>query len=143
MLINNSSQSLALLDKIHSGEITPIGWGCGQIFKLRHFIHKFEVNFTIHTHPPTLEMDHVPVKDPSALERLDHSKHILIIYTIDYIDEVLRYCKPYPLLLTIPFNAAELGVSARLRELRIASEVLCEHGVSYGTVSQLHRELGY
>lgn len=132
-----------LLELIHTKELTPIGWGCGQLFQLRRFIHDFDVAFTIHTCPPTREIESVPVYDPSVLNGLDHARHILIIYTIDFFDEALRHSKLYPALPWLPFNAAELGVAPRLRQLRAAADAFCPQGVSYGSAMQLHNELGY
>ncbi len=139
----STPSSSRLLDQIRDGKITPIGWGCGQLFQLRRFIHDFEVQFTLHTRPPAPEVDSVKVYEPSVLASIDPARHVLVVYTIDFMDEVLRHCKPYPALRWLPFNAAELGVVPRLRQLRAAADTFCSQGVSYGSVSQLLDEFGY
>lgn len=131
-----------LLNKILSGELMPIGWGNGEIFKLRKFIHDFEVEFTIHTNPQDTEGGAVNIYSPDILKKLDLSKYILIAYTVDYIDEIIRYCKIYPELIVLPFNAGELGVAKNLAYLKKAYETFCDKGVSYGSLSNYMIDLG-
>jgi hypothetical protein len=141
--VNFKNISTPLLDQIHSGQKIPIGWGCGKLFQLRHFIHDFEVAFTIHSQMQGIEIDSVSVKAPTILNTLDQSKYILIIYTIDFLDHVFHHCKLYPNLTYLPFNAAELGVAAKIQKLRAAADLFYPIGVSYGSISQYTDELGY
>lgn len=142
-LKNQTISTYPVIERIRAKELTPIGWGCGQLFQLRSFIHDFDVAFTIHTCPPSRVVDEVQVCNPSVLNGLDHARYMLVVYTVDYFDEALRYCKLYPKLLWLPFNAAELGVAPRLHKLKAAADALYPQGVSYGSVIQLHNELGY
>jgi hypothetical protein len=78
-----------------------------------------------------------------VLHSINHAQHVLVIYTIDFIDEVLSQCRKYPNLHCLPFNAAELGVATRLRQLRAAADAFCPQGVSYASTTHLLEEFGY
>ncbi|MBS7805554.1 hypothetical protein KIH24_13355 [Rhizobiales bacterium TNE-4] len=144
MLVRSESlDEFPLLMRIRDGELTPIGWGCGELFRLRRYIHDFDPIFTIHTSTNGIKIDDVDVFEPSILNSIDHKKYIIIFYTIDFLADALRYCADFPNLLKVPFNAAELGVAPHLKRLALASNILHPHGVSYSSTSQLLNELGY
>ena len=146
MATNKSTQlaSLNILEMIESGVVTPIGWGCGEIFRLRRYIHDFEVAFTIHSNPDSLEVGNFKdIRHPDTLSSLDHSKYILIIYSINFIRTIYQECSKYENLMILPFNSSALGVEDRIRELKYAHSILPTFGTSYHGISDLHSELGY
>ena len=106
-----------ILEKITSKELTPIGWGIGLMFNKRTGIHDFNVAFTIHTNPDKKSIKGTPVLPPKILETIDRRKHILIAYTIDYLDFIYDHCKKYDDLLVLPFNDHRLGVKKNLRKI--------------------------
>ena len=122
---------MSLLEKIQTGVLKPIGWGTGQMLKYRRHIHDFDLLFTIDTRPDIGERHGVRVELPSILENLDHPQYVLIIYSVEFLDEAQAYCQQFPGLLCLPFNAAELGTKARLDGLRAAHDTFVHHGVSY------------
>ncbi len=106
---------MSILEKIANKELTPIGWGIGLMFKQRKAVHDFDVAFTIHTRPNRKSFNGIPIFQPSVLESIDRRSHVLIVYTVDYLNFVYDHCKKYDDLLVLPFNDYQLGIKKKLK----------------------------
>ncbi|MBU3621841.1 hypothetical protein [Polynucleobacter sp. CS-Odin-A6] len=125
-------------EKIKEGSIIPIGWGTGKIFKYRHLIHDFDVQFTIDTNQTEEFVDNVKIYEPTILEEIDLSNYVLIIYSIDYMSAVYTYCEKFKNLKCIPFNAYDLGITIKLKESSEVINACFNQGVFYENLNSIN-----
>jgi hypothetical protein len=119
-----------LIEKILNREVIAVGWGSGELFSAcRSLIHNFPIDFTINTNPQLTDSfkSGVRVKLPVALNDLDLSKTVLIIYSIEYRDQILEFCKSFPSLRVLDYNSKELTInwSELYKNLNIVSKFNC------------------
>lgn len=120
-----------ILEKISSMELIPIGWGTGLMFKQRRGVHNFDVAFTIHTSPGQKSLNGTPIFQPQILETIDRPSHVLIAYTIDYLDFIYDHCKKFDDLLVLPFNDHRLGIKEKLKKITQRNHPFQSWGVFY------------
>ena len=120
-----------LLEKIKSGELTAIGWGTGEMFKYRKYIHDFDLLFTIDDRKKTDYINDVKIETPDILEKINQQKHILIAYSVEYLETIYTYCKKYEELIVLPFNSHEFNILNNLKNLEAARNTYIHHGISY------------
>lgn len=101
------------------------------MFKYRKYIHDFDLSFTIDDRKKTDYINDVKIETPDILEKINQQKHILIAYSVEYLETIYTYCKKYEELIVLPFNSHEFNILNNLKNLEAARNTYIHHGISY------------
>jgi hypothetical protein len=135
-----------LISKIQKREITAVGWGSGELFSAcNSLVHNFPISFTINTNLKLTGeyISGVEIKLPSALHELDLAKTVLIIYSIEYRDNILEFCKSFPTLKILDYNSEELTANGTdfFKKLNIVNRFNCIEGLNLDFYPKTHPPL--